>query len=107
MAALFQARAGRIIIMADQNPPSHFDVVRHAAALLGVAPPVPESLDQANLSPNAQSFYRARRHIGSQVTEPELGINLMYSDYKAWLAAILEVEKLTDQLIDGLSVPLV
>ena len=96
MAARSQPRAGRIINLADQNPASQGDVVRHAAALLGVTPPVPQQLDEANLSPMAQSFYRAHRHIGSRVIKPELGVDLLYPDYKAGLAAILQAEKPTD-----------
>lgn len=95
-AALSQPRAGRIINLTDQNPASQGDVVRHAAALLGVTPPVPEPLDEALLSPMARSFYRARRHIGSRVIKPELGVDLLYPDYKAGLAAILQTEKPTN-----------
>ena len=96
MAAQAQPRVGRIINLADQEPASQGDVLRHAAALLGVSPPVPQPLDEAHLSPMAQSFYRAHRHIGSRVIKPELGIDLLYPDYKAGLAAILEAEKPID-----------
>jgi hypothetical protein len=44
----------------------------------------------------ARSFYRARRHIGSRVIKPELGVDLLYPDYKAGLAAILQTEKPTN-----------
>ena len=40
-----------------------------------------------------RNFYRARRHIGLCVIKPELYVDLLYPDYKAGLAAILEVEK--------------
>ena len=96
MAAQSQPRAGRIINLADQNPASQGDVVRHAATLLGVIPPVPQQLDEANLSPMAQSLYRANRHIGSRVIKPELGVDLLYPDYKAGLEAIFQAEKPID-----------
>jgi hypothetical protein len=67
-------------------------VVRHAAALLGVEPPAPQRLEDANLSPMAQSFYVSRRRVGSQVIKPELGIDLLYPDYETGLAAILQAE---------------
>ena len=95
-AALSQPRAGRIINLTDQNPASQGDVVHHAAALLGVTPPAPQKLDEALLSPMARSFYRARRRIGSRVIKPELGVDLLYPDYKAGLAAILQTEKPTN-----------
>lgn len=96
MAALSQPRADSSIDLADQNLASKGNVVRHAAALLGFTPPASQPLDEAQLSPVAQSFFRARILIGSQVIEPELGVDLLYPDCKAGLAAILEVGKPTD-----------
>ena len=55
----------------------------------------------------ARSFYRARRHIESRLIKLEMGFDLLHPDYEAKLAATLEVEKPTDQLIDGSSMPLV
>ena len=92
MAAQAQPRAGRIINLADNKPAPQGDVIRHAAALLGVNPPAPQRLEEANLSPMAQSFYVSRRRVGSHVIKPELGIDLLYPDYKAGLAAILQAE---------------
>ena len=96
MAALSQPRAGRIINLVDQNPASQGEAVRQATALLDVTLPVPQPLEEAHLSPMARNLYRARRHIGSRVIKPELGVGLLYPDYKAELAATLAVEKLTD-----------
>ena len=48
MAALSHRRAGRIIDMADQNPELQGEVVRHAAALLGVTPTAPQSLEKVH-----------------------------------------------------------
>ena len=44
----------------------------------------------------SQSFFRAQRNIGSRVTKLGLGVDLLYPDYKAGLAAILEAEKPID-----------
>jgi hypothetical protein len=60
--------------------------------MLGVEPPQPQSLDEANLSPMARSFYVSRRKVGSRVIEPELGVDLLYPDYESGLAAILAAE---------------
>ena len=49
-------------------------------------------LEEAHLSPIAGSFYRARCHIGSRVIKPELGVDLLYSGYKARLEAFLQVK---------------
>ena len=87
---------GALLIWLTKTQPHKVTLFRHAAALLGVPPPVPQPLDEALLSPMARSFYRARRHIGSRVIKPELGVDLLYPDYKAGLAAILQTEKPTN-----------
>ena len=92
LAAMNQPRRGRIINLADEKPAAQGDVVRHAAGLLGVTPPTPQSLDEADLSPMARSFYVSRRRVGSKVIGPELGVRLLYPDYESGLAAILDAE---------------
>ena len=91
-AAMAQPRRGRIINLADNKPAPQGDVVRHAAGLIGVEPPQPQSLDEANLSPMARSFYVSRRKVASKVIGPELGLDLLYPDYESGLAAILKAE---------------
>jgi nucleoside-diphosphate-sugar epimerase len=91
-AAMAQPRRGRIINLADNKPAPQGDVVRHAAGLIGVEPPQPQSLEEANLSPMARSFYVSRRKVASNVIGPELGLDLLYPDYESGLAAILKAE---------------
>lgn len=94
-AAMAQPRRGRIINLADNKPAPQGDVVRHAAGLIGVEPPQPQSLEEANLSPMARSFYVSRRKVASKVIGPELGLDLLYPDYESGLAAILKAETLS------------
>ena len=93
IAAMNRPRRHRIVNLADDKPAAQGDVVRHAASLLGVTPPEPQSLEEADLSPMARSFYVSRRRVGSKVIGPELGVTLLYPDYESGLAAILEAEK--------------
>ena len=64
--------------------------MRHAAGLLGVVPPVPQTLEEANLSPMARSPILAAACC-VEIIGPELGLEL--SDYESGLAAILEAER--------------
>jgi len=91
-AATRQPRPGRIINLADEKPAPQGDVVRCAARMLGVVPPTPQSLEAANLSPMARSFYVSRRKVASRIIKPELGLELLYPDYESGLAAILAAE---------------
>ena len=89
IAAMAKPRLGRIINLADHKPAPQGDVVRHAAELIGMEPPIPQKLEDANLSPMAQSFYVSRRRVGSRIIKPELGLDLLYPNYETGLAAIL------------------
>lgn len=91
-AAIEMPRRGRIINLADEKPAAQGDVMRHAARLLGVEPPLPQTLEEADLSPMARSFYVSKRKVGSNVIGPELGVMLDYPDYESGLAAILASE---------------
>ena len=66
--------------------------MRHAARLLGVEPPLPQRLEEADLSPMARSFYVSKRKVGSKVIGRELRVTLDYPDYESGLAAILASE---------------
>ena len=96
IAAIKQPRRGRIINLADNKPAPQGDVVRYAAKLINLAPPEPQTLEQANLSPMARSFYVSRRKVGSRVIKPELDIDLLYPDYESGLRAILNAEQTDD-----------
>ena len=89
IAAMAKPRSGRIINLADHKPAPQGDVVRHAAGLIGIEPPTPQKLEDANLSSMAHSFYVSRRRVGSRIIKPELGLDLLYPDYETGLAAIL------------------
>ena len=91
-AAIEQPRPRRIINLADEKPAPQGDVVRYAASLIDVTPPEPQTLEQANLSPMARSFYVSRRKVGSRIIKPELGLDLLYPDYESGLRAILNAE---------------
>ena len=56
-------------------------------------PPAAQTLEEADLSSMARSFYVSRRKVGSKVIGPELGITLRYPDYESGLAAVLQAEQ--------------
>ena len=88
MAALEKPRPGRVINLADSQPASQEEVLRYAAELLGIDPPQSVPFEKAHLSPMARSFYNSCRQVRSKIIGPELGVELMYSNYKTGLDAI-------------------
>ena len=83
---------GALWNLADNEPATPQDVAGFAAELLGIAPPPEIPFDQAEMSPMAASFYAASRRVRNDRVKHDLGLRLMYPDYRAGLAAILEGE---------------
>jgi len=92
-ASMARPRAGAIYNLCDDDPAAPADVIAHAAALLGVAPPPLVPLAEAKLSEMARSFYDDNKRVRNDRIKQELGVRLTYPDYRAGLAAILAAEK--------------
>ena len=88
-ASIARPRAGAIYNVCDDEPAPAADVVAHACALLGVAPPPLTPLEDADLSPMARSFYADSRRVSNDRIKEELGVTLHYPNYRAGLAALL------------------
>ena len=91
-ASIAKPRAGAIYNVCDDRPAPAADVVAHACALLGVAPPPLTPFDEADLTPMARSFYADNRRVSNDRIKAELGVTLRYPDYRAGLAALLAEE---------------
>ena len=91
-ASIAKPRAGAIYNVCDDEPAPAADVVAHACALLGVAPPPLMPLEDADLSPMARSFYADSRRVSNDRIKKELGVTLRYPNYRAGLAALLAEE---------------
>lgn len=72
--------------LADDLPASQNDVVRHAAALLGLPPPPLVALDA--LSPAARGFYAENRRIANGKAKRLLVWRPRYPDFRAGLRAL-------------------
>jgi len=92
VAAAALARATGGFNLCDDAPGPPQDVVSHAADLLGIVPPPEQPFESADLSPMARSFYGENKRLRSLRVGPDLGVTLLYPDYRAGLAAILADE---------------
>ena len=91
-ASIARPRAGAVYNVCDDEPAPAAEVVAHACALLGVAPPPLTPLGEAALSPMARSFYADNRRVANDRIKSELGVDLRFPDYRAGLAALLAEE---------------
>jgi nucleoside-diphosphate-sugar epimerase len=87
-AAAAVLRAGGIFNVTDDEPAPPQDVVAHAAALLGVAPPPLVPFAEAALSPMGRSFYGENKRVSNGKIKDMLGVRLQYPTYREGLAAL-------------------
>ena len=93
MAAMEVPSPRRILNLADGAPCEAGLVTRYAAELLGVAPPEEVPFEDADLSPMARSFYATSRKVDNGRIGRELGLDLLYPDYRAGMRAVLAAER--------------
>lgn len=93
VASINKPRPGAVYNLADDAPSSSEEVIRFACNLLGLAPPPPVRFDQAELAPIVRSFYKDNKRVHNHAIKEELGVSLLYPDYRNGLQACLEVER--------------
>ena len=85
--ASFDGPAG-VYNLSDDLPAAQNQVIAYAAKLLGKEAPPILSLKEANLSPEAQSFYTENRRISNRKAKRLLGWSPIYPTYRQGLRAI-------------------
>ena len=97
VASIAEPNAGAIYNMCDDDPAPPQDVIAHAAGLLGL--PLPEEVDfeTAEMTPMARSFYAESKRVRNDRIKSDLGVKLLYPDYRAGLAALIALEQFSDQ----------
>ncbi|MBY0337802.1 MAG: SDR family NAD(P)-dependent oxidoreductase [Acetobacteraceae bacterium] len=85
----------RVLHLVDDEPAEPADVVGEAAALLGVAPPLPVPYDQVapRMSEMARSFWAESRRVSSARTKALLGLAWAFPTYREGLRGILAEER--------------
>lgn len=83
---------GRIYNVCDNDPAPPQDVIAEAARLLGMPVPAAVDFDTVELSPMARSFYSESKRVSNARIRDELGVNLLYPDYRTGLRAVLAAE---------------
>lgn len=91
-ASIAAPRAGAIYNVCDDDPAPPQDVIAHAATLIGVPVPPAQDHDDTQMTPMARSFYAESKRVRNDRIKDELGVRLLYPDYRTGLAAILAAE---------------
>ena len=91
-ASIVRPNPGAIYNLCDDDPAPPQDVIAHAAHLLGLPTPPAQDYETADMTPMARSFYAESKKVDNTRIKTELGVKLIYPDYRAGLAALLAAE---------------
>ena len=91
-ASIRQPRPGAIYNLCDNDPAPPEDVIAYAAELLDLPIPPAVPFEQADMTPMARSFYAESKKVRNTLIKSELGVELLYPDYRTGLQALLKAE---------------
>jgi nucleoside-diphosphate-sugar epimerase len=92
IASMNKPRPGGIYNLADDVPTPSHEVINFACNLLGINPPPLLRFDQVELAPIVRSFYKDNKRVNNGLIKSELGVKLLYPDFRAGLQACFEIE---------------
>ncbi|MBY0137604.1 SDR family oxidoreductase [Paracoccus yeei] len=92
MASIQAPCPGAVYNLCDDDPAPPEEVIAHAAALLGRPLPPAEDYATAEMTPMARSFYAESKRVSNRRMRQELGVDLLFPDYRSGLAALLAAE---------------
>lgn len=92
-ASISKPNPGAIYNLCDDDPAPPEDVIEHAAALLGLPIPPAQDFETAKMTPMARSFYAESKRVRNDRIKEELGVKLLFPDYRSGLKSLLEQER--------------
>jgi nucleoside-diphosphate-sugar epimerase len=91
-ASMHRPNPGAVYNVCDDDPAPPQDVISHAAQLLDLPEPPAVDFDKAQMSPMARSFYAESKKVRNDRIKSELGVELLYPDYRTGLESLLTQE---------------
>jgi len=91
-ASILLPNPGAAYNVCDDDPAPPQDVLAHAAELLSLPPPPEVDFETAEMTPMARSFYAESKRVRNDRIKEELGVKLLYPDYRTGLKALLAAE---------------
>lgn len=88
-ASMMAPNPGSIYNVCDDEPVPPQDVIGYAAELQGLPLPPAVPYDEADLTPMARSFYNENKRVRNDLIKEELGVQLLYPNYRVGLEALM------------------
>ncbi len=92
LASINAPNPGAAYNVCDDDPAPPEDVIAYAAELLGMPIPPAEDFATADMTPMARSFYAESKKVRNVRIKEELGVKLLYPDYRSGLQALFAAE---------------
>ncbi|GHF32907.1 SDR family oxidoreductase [Seohaeicola zhoushanensis] len=92
-ASIARPNPGAVYNVCDDDPAAPQDVIAYAAELLGLPLPPEVPYESAEMTPMARSFYAESKRVRNTRIKEELGVKLLYPDYRTGLQALLHAEE--------------
>ncbi|NOD75995.1 MULTISPECIES: SDR family oxidoreductase [unclassified Ruegeria] len=89
-ASMTNPNPGRVYNVCDDEPVPPQDVIGYAAELQGLPLPPAVSFEEADLTPMARSFYNENKRVRNSRIKDELGVRLIYPNYRVGLDALMK-----------------
>lgn len=91
-ASFAKPTPGEIFNVVDDEAAASHEVIAYASRLLGQDPPPLIRFEDANLAPITLSFYSDNKRVKNGKLKTELGVKLIYPNYRLGLEGCLKVE---------------
>ena len=92
LASINRPESSQIFNLCDDFAAPPEDVIGYAAELLGLPMPPAQDFETAQMTPMARSFYAESKKVKNERIKTELGVKLIYPNYKSGLTALLAAE---------------
>jgi len=89
-ASINRPNPGAIYNLCDDDPAPPEDVIAHAAKLLDLPVPPAIPFENAEMTPMARSFYAESKRVRNTRIKEELGVRLLFPNYRVGLQALLD-----------------
>ena len=93
-ASMHSDTSGGLYNVCDDEPVPPEDVIGHAAILLGLPLPPAVAFADAEMTPLARSFYNESKRVRNDKIKANLGVTLIYPNYRSGLAALLAADQI-------------
>jgi nucleoside-diphosphate-sugar epimerase len=88
LASISSPRPGALYNLADDEPTTSSEIIKYGYALMGRSPPPAISLADSGLSEIGKTFYKESRRVNNDRIKRELGVKLLFPNYRLGLDAI-------------------